>query len=66
MAVSDQCDSRNLLLKALPAESFDMLSADAEIIPLALKQVLVKTDQPNDHVCSKRPRKDPEAHRRSV
>ena len=51
MAVSDPRDSRNLLLRALPVDAFDMLVADAQTIQLPLKYVLVEADQPNDHVC---------------
>jgi CRP-like cAMP-binding protein len=51
MAAPDQRHIHNLLLKALPADAFDMLLADAQTIQLPLKHVLVEADQPNDHVC---------------
>ncbi|OWV89957.1 CarD family transcriptional regulator [Rhizobium sp. R635] len=51
MVAPRQRDIRNLLLKALPADAFDMIIADAELIPLPVKHVLVEADEPNEHVC---------------
>jgi CRP-like cAMP-binding protein len=47
----DQRNVRNLLLKALPANAFDLLTADAETVHLPTRHVLVESDQPNEHVC---------------
>ncbi len=41
---------QNLLLKALPADAFDMIVADADMIELPLKQVLVEADEPKAQV----------------
>ncbi|WP_017957138.1 Crp/Fnr family transcriptional regulator [Rhizobium leguminosarum] len=51
MPALDQRDVRNLLLKALPADAFDLLTADAETVHLPTRHVLVESDQPIDHVC---------------
>ncbi|PDT14167.1 CarD family transcriptional regulator [Rhizobium sp. J15] len=51
MVAPGQRDIQNLLLKALPARAFDMLVADAELIDLPVKHVLVEANQSNEHVC---------------
>lgn len=51
MPAPDQRNVRNLLLKALPTDVFDLLMADAEVVQLPAKHVLVESDQPNGHVC---------------
>ncbi|MBY2988123.1 Crp/Fnr family transcriptional regulator, partial [Rhizobium leguminosarum] len=51
MPAQDQRIVHNLLLKALPAEAFDLLAADAQAVELPLRHVLVESDQPNEHVC---------------
>ncbi|MBB3302438.1 CRP-like cAMP-binding protein [Rhizobium sp. BK077] len=51
MSIPDQSSVRNLLLKSLPVEAFEMLAADAEKVHLPTRHVLVESDQPNDHVC---------------
>ncbi|MBY2966285.1 Crp/Fnr family transcriptional regulator [Rhizobium leguminosarum] len=51
MPAQDQRIVHNLLLKALPAEAFDLLAADAQAVELPLRHVLVESDQPHEHVC---------------
>ncbi|MBW8791969.1 MAG: Crp/Fnr family transcriptional regulator, partial [Rhizobium leguminosarum] len=51
MSGLDQRSVRNLLLKALPADAFDLLTADAETVHLPSRHVLVESDQPNENVC---------------
>ncbi|MBY5461585.1 Crp/Fnr family transcriptional regulator [Rhizobium leguminosarum] len=51
MPAFDQRNVRNLLLKALPTNAFDLLTADAETVHLPTRHVLVESDQPNEHVC---------------
>ncbi|MBB4481370.1 Crp/Fnr family transcriptional regulator [Rhizobium etli] len=51
MPVPDRRDIRNLLLKALSDDAFNMLTADARTIQLPVKHSLVDSDQPNEHVC---------------
>ncbi|RUM22264.1 Crp/Fnr family transcriptional regulator [Rhizobium vallis] len=51
MHAPDRRDTRNLLLKALPRDAFDMLTADVRTIELPVKHVLVEADRPNGHVC---------------
>lgn len=51
MPALDQRNVRNLLLRALPADVFAYLAAEAEAVHLPIRHVLVESDQPNEHVC---------------
>ncbi|EJZ18680.1 Crp/Fnr family transcriptional regulator (plasmid) [Rhizobium sp. Pop5] len=51
MHAPDQRNTRNLLLRALPRDAFEMLAADIRAIELPLRHVLVEADRPNRHVC---------------
>ncbi|MBB2830231.1 UNVERIFIED_ORG: CRP-like cAMP-binding protein [Rhizobium esperanzae] len=51
MATLDRHNTRNLLLKALPAEAFNLIVFNAQTIELPVKHILVESNRPNEHVC---------------
>jgi CRP-like cAMP-binding protein len=50
MPQAPRSEVRNRLLKMLPPEAFEALQPHMAQVNLALKQVLVETNKPNDHV----------------
>ena len=50
MPQAPKSEVRNRLLKMLPPEAFEALQPHMAQVNLALKQVLVETNKPNDHV----------------
>ncbi len=51
MATLDRHNTRNLLLKALPVEAFNLIVFNAQTIEFPVKHILVESDRPNEHVC---------------